>query len=323
MQTVALGFNVYLWGEESQNRFLSECIAPAVGSLCRDGVLERFWYDRMGTRGPHLFILIAVQSSLAPRFDGQLRSLITGYLEERPSTETLTTDEVLHIHEDMSGKVFCRPDMLEMLAENNTFLAFKQAEEEYPFGLIDDATYGCELWQSITNLYLWSLRCLQNCSAAALSKIASTFALLFNEVCFQDDAIAVDYWKYHSETLLLGLDRAPLDDETLAHVLPRLIGSKNLSWLKSFGEMSNDRQASILNLTSEAGESLQTMKRYISMASEQYSQPLPRAAKIVIREILHTFLKQLGLNVPQHIPIVLFLWLMNFEATHRIEPATA
>lgn len=321
MQSIALGFNVYLWGEDSQNRFLSECLAPVVEGLHREGVLERFWYDRMGTRGPHLFILIAVQRSLASQVDEQLRSVITGYLNRRPSTEVLTPSEVLRIHEDMRGKVFCQPDTLEILAENNTFHAFQQAEDEYPFFLIDKATPGFELWPCITNLHRWSLSCLQQ-DAPARSKFAAIFALVFNEVCFQNDAIAVDYWKYHSETLLIGLDRAPLDDKTLAHVLPQLIRTRNLSALKSYGDLlRGDRYQSILKLSNEARESVQTLKRYISVASKQGFQALPVTDKIVVREILHVLLKQFGLSVPQHVPILLFLWLMSSEATQRIEPA--
>lgn len=320
-----IGFNVYLWGQSSQDRFLSECLEPAFRKLHSDGVAERIWYDRMGTRGPHLFVLASVESSLSSGVASYLSSCIAGYLKERPSQEILTADELLQIHQDMKGKVFCLPDKLASLAQNNTFEAFEQREFQYPFSLMDEADFGCDIWPSLTNIYLWSLSCLQHHAPAALPQIAFAFAFLFSRTCLGDSSLSADYWKYHAETLLIGLDRIPLTTKTLPDVLPQLIGRKNLAHFEHAKQMfesaSSEKELNNFNdflpEASQVDGSLQVLKQYVCAARKQDQHYLPANAKVVIREILHTLFKQLGLRVPQHVPIVLFLWLTNLDETPK------
>ena len=53
-----LGLVAYCWGQEQQDRLLTECLKPAMEEWRSSGLTRRFWFDRFDARGPHVLGLL-------------------------------------------------------------------------------------------------------------------------------------------------------------------------------------------------------------------------------------------------------------------------
>lgn len=295
-----LGLNVYLWGAQHQDRMLVSCMAPTVQDLKSQKLVEVFWFDRFDARGPHLFMLLTVVPGALATVRERLATEIGAYLMEHPSTEVLPEEELATRHAETRGKALCAQDEIPGTADNNSYVFFEQNRSGYPFWL----NIREEVWALVGDLTAWSIRQLSVLSvgpplAAAVRWMAGL------ELTLRSTGVAPQYWRYHAGTLLIGLEEwiAQSEEGVSLAFLERLAKSKNRD---TFSRLWSDVEAN--------GTPWPPIGQMAELAiREDSSRPLHRFS--LLREIVHVALKQLGVPVKLHIPLVLFSWLQSCQHT--------
>lgn len=302
-----LGLVVYHWGWQEQNRLLAKCLRPLTKNLKAEGLVLRFWFDRFDARGPHLFSLFTLPPADPPAVCSAVCEHVEQYLRAHPSRFHLGVDELEDHHRGCAGKSLCVVDREPGLAENNTFRIFDHDPEAYPFSLARRASRGTgptddELWDGVDALTSWSLGVLSEhrekpAHGAALHLLAS-----IDRALGPDPAHAAAFWRYHAGTLLHFLRNEKFDDvETTLRDLPRLIGTNNLRKLGGLWPGLRDREDPFFELPQLV---------HLTQARVDLERR-PRFA--LLREVLHWALKQVGLPVPLHPPLLLLAWYTNLE----------
>lgn len=289
------GCNVYFWGEREQDRLLVECLGPMADELREEGLADRFWYDRFDARGPHVFALFTGPDVAAQEVAHRLTRRLEGYLAEQPSG-LLLQEEAATRHAETRGKELCPVDGLPGLAANNSYVLFDQPERGYPFALATGLANADELWDLLGDLARTAVRQLASRpgevpTGAAMRWIAGL------DLELRRAGMAGDYWRYHATTLLVGLaDHLANGEEEVLDSVPRSVGSRNQ---ETFGRIWEDASARPL--------SGPLLPRLVDLTLTDDRRPLPRRLAL-LREAVHCFLKQLGLPVRSHIPVVLYAW---------------
>lgn len=302
---IHLGLTIYVWGLEPQNRLLVDGLGPLVSELEADDRVARFWFDRYDARGMHLFVVLTVPESQEEAVRRIVAERLDDFLREHPSTVEMSRRELQKRHEECRGRLQCEADGYPGLAENNTWEMFRHPPDGMPFRLADslEAPLREELWDLLDELSLESIERLSSTpkrrtTAPGVAWIAGVDAALREQGIDPEG-----YWRFHASTLLLNLEQRLQEDEaTILASLPRLIGEQNLETLGTFWERVSDSRAiwpSLPRLTALAHEA----------ARNRSDRPwLP------LRAIDHAVLKQLGLLVPLHMPIVLYAWHRSLES---------
>jgi hypothetical protein len=289
------GCNVYFWGEREQDRLLAECLGPAAEELRGQGLADRFWYDRFDARGPHVFALFSGPDEAAPEAYRRLAARLDAYLAERPSS-VIFGNELVDRDVETRGKQLCSADALPGLAANNTYVLFEQAEHAYPFAFAAGLQRAAELWRLLDDLARAAVRQLASQPGTVPTGLAVRWIAGLDRELHRA-GMAGEYWRYHVTTLLLGLEErlATGEGEGLDSV-PRLIGSRNWETFSRIWAEAPVRPLLWPHLPS-----------LVDLALAEDGRPLPRRLAL-LREAVHCFLKQLGMPVSRHIPLVLFAW---------------
>ena len=302
-----LGLVVYYWGWQEQNRLLAEWLQPFAKGLKTEGRLPWLWFDRFDARGPHLFGLFDIPSPDQPAVRRRLSDQLRRYLQKKPSEILLDTEELEEHHRGCAGKSLCIIDQESGLAENNTFRIFDHDLDRYPFSIARAASHGVgpagdELWDGVGALTSWSLGVLferggKRAHGAALRLLAAV-----DRELGPDPAHAAAFWRYHSATFLHFLRDEKFDDaETTLRDLPRLIGEKNLRNLGGFWPELRKRE-----------DPFPELSQLVRLAQERVDVER-RPPFALLREVLHWALKQIGLPVQLHPPLLLLAWYANLK----------
>jgi hypothetical protein len=287
---------VYRWGWRFQDHFLKVWLEPTVAELKRERVIRAFWFDRFDTRGPHLSVVLTLaDASFSEAAERVLPSLMQ-YLAAFPSTDPLSQDEVADLHEACRGKMQSEADRLPGLAENDTFLTYEHPSWDFPFSLSQGLSDEEELWTLVDDLSERSIAELAT-DRPTPARAAVRFVAAADLALQSAGLDAADYWRYHASTLLLPLkQRLVAEEERVLADLP--------TWI---GEGNRKRFEPIFDEIATADEVWPHLSRLVEIASSRDdSQPGGRWA--LLREIHHSTLKQLGLGVALHIPLILSAW---------------
>lgn len=298
-----LGANVYLFTARMQNRFLAEVLAPGLPALAsgRDGF--RFWFDRFDARGPHLFLLFWVEASEIDDLRAQMEALISDFLESSralgPSADNPSAARIEELHAACSGKSLCQADRLAGMAEEFDFEMFTQPDSGYPFHLTPTHGPRDAVWSQVSDLSRW---CLEQRLAAGEKPATAAALRLVASLDRELERSPIDplaYWHRHVQSLMPNIDT--LLEEKGSGVVEGL--------LTSVGEQNRgvfERVWSWAETAQPAWEGLPTLLLCLG------ERPSTEAVRL-LREIVHVSLKQLGLSVPKHFPVVLYAW-----ASHRL-----
>jgi hypothetical protein len=304
-----LGLTVYLWSLDAQNRFLSSCLAPVIEELRQEGLVSRFWFERMDIRGPHVFAPIKVPDGAAAEVSKRLSARIGAHLAENPCPLSMTPAEIKFRHDYCRGKLQSAADRLPGFAENNTFNILLHDEREYPFHLSSDLADEQELWFLLTELTLWSVSQLSDPDGVQQANAGRVFAA-FDEAVRTSLIEPERYWCYHASTLILNLREHLATGEDRVFSLPGSFSERDPGiFSNAWSELKEDWYPS---------PRIRRIVRIVLNASELTE----RQRFDLLREIIHVGLKQLCLKVALHCPLVLFAWNRSLaRETTALAPA--
>jgi hypothetical protein len=293
--TVHLGLVAYVWGPLYQDRLLLECLAPAVAELRRDGLARRFWTDRYDARGPHIFAVLTLPREVAPEVSGRLAERLGEFLAAHPSTITLTTEQLARRHQETRQRRLCEAHARPGFADNNSFEIFEHPPRGYPFSLSTGLEGEEELWDLVADLTLWTIGRLADRPGSPAMTAARRWVASVDRELRLAGARPSDYWRHHVQTLLPDLFEGMGPEETSAALteLASGVGTTSPSLLQAWQE------------TAETGPVWPRLPELIRLLGS--SPPLP-SPWTLLREIDHGLLKQLGLPVILHTPLVLYAW---------------
>jgi hypothetical protein len=306
---VDLGIAVYAWGWDDQDRLLAECLGPLARELRQAGLAERFWCDRYDARGPHLFCLLSVPAAVREEVAGRVSSRLDRHLARHPSTTALAAGELETRHRECRGRVQCEADAYPGFAANNSYHLFVHAPRGYPLALGHGLAEEGELWRMLTDSTLWSIEQLgrqprtaaAGWLAAVDRELRAPAAAPSAEPASSRSAAA--YWRYHATTLILGLaERLESEEERVLASLPGAVGERNRD---AFARLWAAADGPAPNGSPEPRRLVALLRRANLAESRRFA---------IQREIDHFTLKQLGLPVALHVPLVLFAWQRNLTA---------
>jgi hypothetical protein len=294
-----VGCNIYFWGAAEQNRLLIECLGPSVAALRREGLARSFWFDRFDARSPHLLALITALPEAIDEVSRRLSAQVGDYLAARPSTDALSTEEIATRHAQTRGKALCSADTLPDLADNNSYLVFEQPSHGYPFFIGAGLREEEELWRLLDDLAFWAIDQLTAApTAVPLGVAVRWIAGLDREV--RRLGVAAGYWRHYATTLVVGLaERLAAGERDVIDSLPRVVGQKNLATFSRVWSEAESRPHPWPHL-----------QRLVEIAFAG-DEPAPVRGAATLREAMHCFLKQLGVPVSLHVPLVLFAWYQS------------
>lgn len=283
-----LGLVIYRWGWQFQDHLLTSWLEPTVAELRRQRVVRTFWFDRFDARGPHLSIVLTLTEATVADVASLLSPSLSRYLAAFPSLESLSPDQVAVLHKACRGKMQCEIDRLSGLAENDTFVAFEHPPWDFPFSLSQDLAGKQELWDLVGDVTVRSIAELATERPAPIRAAVRWVAAMDNAL-ERGGFDTTGYWRYHASTLLLPLQhRLASEEERVLTELPEWIGEAN-----------RKRFEPLFEETALANEAWPRLSRLVELAGSRWA---------LLREIQHSTLKQLGLGVALHIPLILFAW---------------
>lgn len=300
-QGAHLGINLYLWGHGNQDRVLIECIGPTVHELLCGGLCSTFWFDRYDARGPHLLLVLGVHADRWTAATSLLSSRLYAYLEARPSMEVMHPDELAVRHEVCRGKPLCGVDAEKGLAANNTYRVFEHEANFYPFPLICGVTASDELWTRWSNISLWTLGCVaKGESRLAAARWVATVAHALDTMA----GGAEPYWRHHMERLIPGF-RTRL----------RTVGARTVAAeaRTTMGAMGGDVLLTAFDEQAVLNEAMPDIDDLMQIVIKGDGCVVERKWPLLYA-LTHTTLKQLGLGVPCHVPLILAAWLLNYDS---------
>lgn len=284
-----LGAVVYLWGEAEQSRLVTHCLAAFADELRSRG-LRAFWFDRFDARGPHVFALWSLPPQRLSEARDTLGRRLERYLAAHPASARLPDSELAARHAACRNKTLCAADTLPGMARPGTYLVFEQPETAYPLQLLRRAPQPRALAASVDELTRWVVERMTAAAPEIPSQAAMRWIASLDATLAEDDVAAERYWRYHASTLLPGL-AARLDaGEPVAH---RLVSARNHSTFTRVWART------------PAGW-WPGWPRLLELLA--FGSGSTRESHLLLREILHTSLKQLGLPVKLQIPLVCFAW---------------
>lgn len=289
-----LAVNVYHWGSAPQHRLLADCLGPAARELQGEGLLDRFWFTRFDTRGPHVCALFTPPAGRDAELRARLGAHLDAYLGAHPSTEIVSDEEIERRHAECRGKQLCVIDDEPGFAANNTYLMAPHPPDGYPFQLGYGVAAEGELWRLVQELALWAIEQLQagTATAGAVRWIAAV-----DRELLRAGANPAEFWRHHATTLLVYLEeRLEADEAQVLATLPTVVGERNRAVFDRL--WSGDTPG-----MPDAGRLVD-----IVLAGDGRT---PLQQRRLLREVNHCALAQLGQPVLHHIPLVLYAWQRN------------
>jgi hypothetical protein len=294
-----LGLNLYLWGQVHQDRLLIECIGPAVRELLRNGTCTTFWFDRFDARGPHLLLVLGIHGDGWTAATSLLSSRLDTYLVLRPSTEQLHLDELASRHEACRGKLLCDVDAETGFAANNTYRLFQHKAEFYPFSLAGDLTAADELWSRWCDVSLWALECIADGETQpAAARWVATIARVLDTMPGGSEP----YWRHHTQRLIPGFE------EWLRTAGARVVAAELRTTMDSVG---GDVLLAEFGGQAVPHGTIPNVDRLVHVVANGDDHVAERRWPLLYA-LTHTTLKQLGLRVPRHVPLILTAWLLSY-----------
>jgi hypothetical protein len=305
---VHLGFNIYYGNQKAQNHFLVHCLRPAIEEARREFPL-RFWFDRFDARGPHIFLLVTVPGHCREEARSLLSVRFSEFFDAGPNPEPMGPEEARARHEGCKGKGICEVDREAGMAEDNSYRSFEQPPHGYPFFLTRSLDREEELWRLLDDQASWTISQL----AETMPKPATARGILwlaaFDRLLAAKMPQVEEYWSYHAGTLLLSLSAHLAENEQdVYRRLPGSIGARNRQSFESlWGQETSDSAWPDLSRLLDCVVFDPHLSR--------------RQTCALLREIVHTTLKQLGIATQLHVPLLLFAWSLHLPPSHPPDEA--
>jgi hypothetical protein len=289
-----LGLAVYRWGAKEQDDLLIDCLGPEVRRLRDQGLVSGFRFDRFDTRGPHIAAVLTLPRSLSGEVAERLSARLAEYLAAYPSVEGISTEQLERRHRECRGKLQFEADCYEGWAANDSFCVFEHDPEAYFLSPSLGVAPGSPLWTLLDDLAFWSISRLRR--KPQLTAI-SWYVALDRSLRSAVDPAA--YWRYHASTLILDLETSLRAHEPrVLAALPAMVLPRNYEMFSGLWPRLSVAPAPWPHLD-----------RLVELALAE-GQRLGRGW-LLLREIIHSTIKQLSLPVAAEIPLVLFLWHRN------------
>jgi hypothetical protein len=297
-QSIVLGLAVYRWGAREQSDLLVDCLGPAIKELRDGGLVGGFRFDRFDTRGPHIAAVLTILRGCSSKVVDQLSSRLESYLAAHPSQMRTNAEEIERRHAECRGKVQFEADVCAEWAENDSFRFFEHDPQTYFLSPSLGVAAQAELWSLLDDLAFWAISRLRRQPRSA--------AVAWCALCdrsLRPRAEPAAYWRYHSTTLLLGLDRLlDADEHKIIANLPAMILPRNFElFSKLWPEVEGDPAP------------WPHLDRLMELVLRDPDRP--DHGWWLLREIIHSTLKQLEVAVASQIPLILFAWQRNLPIT--------
>lgn len=301
-----IGFNLYVWDMEAQNRALRSHIAPAVAALRTAGDLDFFWFDRDDLRGPHLYMVASAPESRREAAEQALRRAVEQALAESPSTLELDAEHLQARHDACYERFRSDLDAEPGFEADNTLRDFSPRSGSVPFSWHPSILADGAFQRRLTELALWAVDHLgEDGKPASLGHALYWLADL--DRALGDSAASKSYWTYHLGCDIPGFKRVLAAGEGQAAVMAeRKIGDKNRSAFEPLWRLGEIH-----------GPSWQPMPDFVRSAVDP-SAEAPEKRWFLLREIVHSALKQMGLKVRDHILLGLYAWSVHHPAPERV-----
>lgn len=302
-----IGFNLYLWDMEAQNRALVRYIVPQIRALRTAGDVDFFWFDRNDLRGPHLFTLVGVSPGRADHVRSVLRDTVDRFLSECPSQVVLDPEHLQSRHDACFERFQSTVDQEDGFADDNTVRELLPTGDSAPFSWDRNGAVGQDFWALVTELSLWSAELMDPSGKGASMARALCWLADLDRAVGDGDA-SKSYWTYHLACDVPGFRDVLSKGESIAAVMAhRKIGPKNR---QVFSE--------IWALGETEGPSWVPIKGLVEAAVDLEADA-PSRRWFLLREVVHCALKQMGLKVRDHILLGLYAWSVHHPVPKEFE----
>ena len=298
------GFNLYLGTEERQNCFLVECLLPSLDQSGL-GASTHVWFERFDARGPHLFLLLSSSDDAGSLPSAEWLERFVSYLGALSPTELPDRQEIEARHEGCRGKALCTVDREPGFEAEASCRPFVQPDDGYPFFLLRPEALA-SFWPLAGRQTRWALERLRERSPRPATAAAIRWLALLGRELRSRHPNPEAYWEYHASTLMSGLPaRLDEDREALYGKLPGLIGDKNRDIFRRIWQETVDAEPPWPGFGELVSQAL------VAVAPGYSSWQL-------LREVVHTSLKQLGVPPALQIPLLFFAWLRDLELAGQL-----
>jgi hypothetical protein len=288
-----IGFNIYYWGMEEQQRLLQHGLNAWAQDLRRQGWLQRLWFCPYDARSPHVFGIFTTTAAGENCVKTYLQDSIQKFIAHYPSHVQLSDQEVSERHGGCRGRTMNLADREPGPALNNSFQIFEHEHNGYPFQLNVGAANADELWERIDRVCIWALEQ----AGGDVSRAAVRWLAAVDRSLKRQEIPAAGYWRFHAGSLLLGLEQSFKERPEMSR-----------EWLQNAVSPANQKIFSnIWNEENDLSVDIDGLVRLI--ISQQKSSLAQRFG--LLRSINHFTLLQLGQIVLQEIPIILYAWQRN------------
>lgn len=293
---IHLGVNIYVSGHFQKDRLLVECIGPVAREVRRRGSLVRFWFDRFDARGPHIFAVLTIPAEIQRAVTMLLSTRITRHLATCPASDDLDPTELAARHAACQGKTLCEPDRYPGFAASDSFVIFEHESDGYPFCLSMGAADTDALWTLVSDLSLWAIDRL-GATTDRLETAVHWVATV--DRALGSHAASEDYWRFHAKALLPTLE-GHLEknaDATLASLRRTMRTVDSQALLRAWPE------------TRSLGRTWPGVDQLVRTVRDGgHGWSAERSWRLLFA-LNHGTLKQLGLPVAHHVPLILVAWL--------------
>jgi hypothetical protein len=233
---------------------------------------------------------------------------LSRYIAQRPSTCQLSLKDLEALHDDGGGKAMCDYDLESGFAANNSFADFCEANtgNKYPFSLFREFAPDV-FFPAEKRLCLLTMEYLHNDEQARADMYGLQFLIACNEILFHDQQQASRYWAYHASTIVTNLDFTKLRRSTVTQLLSKSVCQESLLRVRAWRQQITDHLAG--RTSHETAQTSIPIFKAISVI-EQLRAAIDRfddQVFTILREIIHLFLKQLGIPTLRQIPMIFLL----------------
>jgi hypothetical protein len=295
-QTIYCGTNIYYWGTAEQNHLLLHGVRTWARYAREKTLAQSFWYFRFDTRGPHLFLLFATTVKAEPALRHYLETSIAEFLKNQPSTHPLSQEDIEKRHKECRGKAFNVADFEPGFAENNSFAAFRHDSTYYPLNFTSGMPLADALWHRLDDIAFWAIDQLEGSPAAT----AIRWLAAVDQALHRGGFAAEAYWRFHACTLLLPLrERLAANEAEVIEMVPRLVSENNRKVFSAAWEQVAHENCLKVDV--------EGLVAFIMHDTGRTQEQL----FLILREINHGVMAQLGQWVKFQIPVIVYAWSRN------------
>lgn len=316
----AIGFRIQYWGVEEQSQLIYGSLLPVVRGLYEGGAITRVWYDRYNLRGPHISLIVGSEDAHKDKVKRVIESALARYVRHRPSTRLLSIAELNSLHRDsIKSPEMSGADVT--FIPNNSIHSYDipLVDCVYPFTLCPLAVLNelVAVWNSIS---LLSMKYLKRWQTSHVDALALRVMFLIDGIVFTTRQGALRYWLYHASTLLRPAAGTVLYSNVMAAlseiVSPELQRKSRVleSQIRAFKlpqAPNSGLHAGTLNIIEEFSPVIRALSDAIGH-NNVFNQ-------VLLREIVHVFLKQLGIATVRQIPLIALLIAADGRLCHTSE----